>query len=109
MKATIDCAVYDCRFNADGRCSSDDIHIGGESAKTTDGTCCETFTESAGLTGSIETPSNEGTTIKCDAENCLFNDNKKCDLSAIEIQTCHCGNNGCSCASNTCCDSYQCR
>lgn len=109
MKATIDCSVYDCKFNLDGRCATGDVHIGGESAKTVDGTCCETFMESNGITDDVSTPAYDGTSIRCDAEHCLFNDHKKCDLSAIEVQTCHCSNNECTCSANTCCDSYQCK
>ncbi len=108
MKARIDCAVYDCTYNCDGCCGAESIHVGGESAQTSDGTACETFAKGT-LTGSVCNNGSCGTVIGCIAENCLYNENKKCELSAIEVQPCHCSNTECSSPKDTCCDSFQCR
>lgn len=109
MKARIDCAVYDCIHNCDGCCGADSIEVGGESAQTPDGTACETFSKGSLTNSTADCCSSCGTTIKCLAENCLYNENRKCELSAIEVQPCHCSDAECSCAKDTCCDSFQCR
>lgn len=109
MKARIDCAVYDCMYNNDGCCSAESIKVGGESAQTSDGTACETFAKGSVTNSTCTDGCCNGTVISCIAENCLYNENKKCELSAIEVQPCHCGNSDCTCSKDTCCDSFQCR
>ncbi len=108
MKAKIDCSVYDCTHNNDGLCSAEEIKVGGESAQISDGTCCETFAKGS-FTNSAHTPASDGTKIRCVAENCLYNEKEKCELSSIEVQTCHCGNANCTCSKDTCCDSFRCK
>ena len=109
MKARIDCAVYDCIHNCDGCCSAESIKVGGESAQTSDGTACETFAKESVTNSAADSCAANGTVISCIAENCLYNENRRCELSAIEVQPCHCQNTACSCPKDTCCDSFQCR
>lgn len=47
-------------------------------------------------------------TIKCNVENCKFNDKDKCLCCLDEINvTCQCGQDECSCEKDTNCASYE--
>ena len=43
--AELKCAVQNCSYNANERCSKGDIMVGGKHASCSAETCCESFTE----------------------------------------------------------------
>ena len=109
MKAKIDCSVYDCTYNSDGLCAADEIRVGGDTAQTSDDTECDTFTQDDSMTNSVSQNGADGSIIYCEAENCLYYENNKCDLSSIEVEHCNSAGETCTSAKDTCCDSFQCK
>ena len=66
--AELKCAVQNCSYNANERCSKGDIMVGGKHASCSAETCCESFTENKGdsFKSAVEHPS-EYISIDCEA------------------------------------------
>ena len=66
--AELKCAVQNCSYNANERCSKGDIMVGGKHASCSAETCCESFTEKKGdsFKSAVEHPS-EYISIDCEA------------------------------------------
>lgn len=99
------CGVENCVYNCQQLCSKGDINVGGRNACCCDDTCCESFAgKREGLdafTSSISHPSSM-TNIDCEAVQCRYNKNYKCDAKHVDIKGC--GAEGCretSCATFT--------
>lgn len=95
-----------CVYNKDALCSKGDITIGGENARIADETCCKSFRERT----SEDYSSAEGCGCKtinvdCEARECIYNENCKCDaakigiggVSATQCQDTMCGTFDCKC------------
>ena len=108
MNSKVDCAVYDCMYNSTGTCAANEISICGSDATEVDSTCCGTFSKGS-MTNSIADQAASGTFIGCDVTNCIHHADHKCKLSEIQVDACICSGTQCSCESETCCDSFQCR
>lgn len=82
--AELKCAVQNCSYNANERCSKGDIMVGGKHASCSAETCCESFTEKQGdsFKSAVEHPS-EYISIDCEAAKCMYNENYKCTASVL--------------------------
>ncbi len=101
----LDCSVTNCLYNKDNLCSKGDITIGGKNAKSMGETCCESFRERTGSStmNSIAHPT-ENIDVDCEAENCKYNADCKCQAGHIGIS----GSQACRCA-DTECASFCCK
>lgn len=81
----LDCNVVNCFYNADNCCSRGDIQVEGESAKTPSETCCGSFTSRDCGCGNCHTTGTKDTTVKCDACECMYNDDHACTAGHIGI------------------------
>ncbi len=109
MNQKVDCSVYDCMYNATGMCAADEINVCGDDASEVEATCCATFHKGSATNALENTSPSDGTFIGCEVDNCIYNEDRKCELESIQIDTCSCSGETCSCESETCCDSFQCK
>lgn len=80
------CSAQSCVYNNAMYCSRGDIQVGGENAKVCQDTCCESFQKrkceqtlcSVGI-------SSTHASIKCEAENCRYNENCACHADHVDI------------------------
>ncbi|MDE7057723.1 MAG: DUF1540 domain-containing protein [Lachnospiraceae bacterium] len=100
----LDCSVVNCTYNKDNSCCKDNIHVGGQGAKVTDQTCCDSFQERRydGMRNADDIPS-KPTAVSCDATNCTHNQACKCHADQIEV----CGADACQC-DDTRCGTFVC-
>lgn len=96
----LNCTATTCVYNKDKYCSKGDILVDGCSAKTSDETCCKSFTErKEGASNSVETGSASRTiAVDCKACDCTFNKSEKCGANEITITgtgACDCGDTKC--------------
>ena len=101
----LDCNVVHCMYNADKKCSKNDILVEGSEASMPHETCCSSFREqgsnySKNAVGEPKT----SLEVHCKAVNCTFNDNQKCRADHIGIN----GVNACVVA-ETECASFRCK
>lgn len=101
----LDCSVTNCTYNKNDCCCREGIHVEGTSAKITEDTCCKSFEErrSGSCCNSVDTAS-KPTDVSCEAENCIYNEDCRCDAEHIGIA----GRNAC-CCSETECASFRCK
>lgn len=103
----LNCSVSNCYYNESKKCCRDDIKISGSDATVTDGTFCGSFKEKLDKVTSKSCHCNEGPAtkldVKCEAKNCVYNDNAKCHAAEITIS-----GNGAKHESQTACGSFEC-
>ena len=98
----ISCDVTKCEYNADGGCKLHKIEVGTQNARMTDETRCESYTphsNSVKNSCGCRKDACDISDIKCSAENCMYNDDGKCEAKKIEISTCagsNCGETECN-------------
>ncbi len=82
------CNVIHCSSNKDNCCCRPDIHVGGSDAKDRCDTCCDSFTSiPEGTTNDIGyAQPNSSMPVACDATNCVYNRDHRCEATAIDIQ-----------------------
>jgi hypothetical protein len=100
----LSCSAMTCVYNQNELCSKGDIRVGGSGAKSSMETCCESFKERG--EGTMSNSTGCGCTkigVDCEAQNCTFNDNCKCEAGDIHIA----GDSACSCQ-ETECSSFRC-
>ncbi|MBS6396897.1 MAG: DUF1540 domain-containing protein [Clostridiales bacterium] len=95
----LDCSVVTCTYNKESCCCKDNIHVGGQNAKVTDETCCESFRErrTDGARNADDIPS-KPTEVGCDATNCRYNHSYKCNAECIQVA----GPSACKCEQTEC-------
>lgn len=83
----LDCSVHKCAYNKDCLCSKHEIKVDGETATTSDKTCCQSFKEANcnNATNSTSNIASRSTGVACDAVKCLYNDNHYCSANQIGI------------------------
>ena len=101
----LDCNVVNCMYNADKKCSKNDILVDGSEASMPHETCCSSFKEqgcncSKNAVGEPKTSLD----VHCKATNCTFNEKEQCHADHIGIN----GVNACVVA-ETECASFRCR
>ena len=92
------CTVQTCTHNKNFYCDLDSIVVGGNSAKRSEETCCDSFEEKHGaFTSNFEAP-HGSLNVQCEAENCTYNENRMCAAEAIHIA----GMNACTTGETEC-------
>lgn len=81
----LECSVKNCCHNQDNCCCKQTIIVEGEHATRKNMTCCGSFDSSIDHPrNSTETP-RHSLTVECDAINCRYNENRKCNATKIDI------------------------
>jgi hypothetical protein len=105
MNGSLSCSALNCVHNMGGLCSANIIHVMGNDARRSEGTICNTFAEK-GLINSITKLGNTNVAgefkqlfdsnnvelypdIKCDAVNCIYNQERMCSAERIQIMGPH--------------------
>lgn len=101
----LDCNVVHCMYNADKKCSKNDILVEGSEASMPHETCCSSFKEqSCGCGKNAVSEPKTSLDVHCKATNCSFNDHQQCHADHIGIN----GVNACVVA-ETECASFRCK
>ena len=85
------CSATKCLYNENELCSRGDIEITGDNAHRADETNCGSFRDraTAGMTNSKAHHCGcEKINIDCKAQECTYNDQRKCTASAIDVDGC---------------------
>ena len=94
LGGTLNCNATNCVHNLDCECKAGAINISGQSAVSTSGTTCTTFVDKAksSFVNSVDDLTTETSNIKCEAHNCVHNENKGChaDNVQIDVQNARC-------------------
>lgn len=83
----INCGVGNCAYNKNHYCHASVVKVGGEEAKITEATYCETFLNKMGYTDKMqyEQESDKIDAILCHVNTCAYNRYEHCTLHDIEI------------------------
>ena len=102
----LNCSVKNCYYNESKQCCLDKIQVQGQDASFVEGTFCGEFKEKLDATTAKNCYSDKrperNLQVRCDAKNCLFNDNDKCHAREIDID-----GNGAKHRSQTECGSFE--
>jgi len=101
--AELRCGATGCTYNKDMYCCKGDILVGGKNAKEQDETCCESFLPKRedSYTIAIEHAC-KTISIDCEAANCIYNANYKCQAEHVDIKGSHACVRG-----ETCCATFK--
>ena len=101
------CSVKNCYYNKSSKCCRKNIDIHGQDAIIVDGTYCNDFREKrdivTAMEGQCEERPQKVPDVKCEAVNCIFQDNAKCHAEKITID-----GMGAYHQSQTKCQSFEC-
>ena len=93
------CTVQTCVHNQQFLCNLDKIEVGGNKAKRSEETCCDSFQARKGDSYSNVTGTASPTsTIDCKATDCQYNESCKCHAGKISVE----GSNACHCQETEC-------
>ena len=101
------CSATKCLYNENELGSRGDIEITGDNAHRADETNCGSFRDraTAGMTNSKAHHCGcEKINIDCKAQECTYNDQRKCTASAIDVAGC--STDGCN---ETKCNTFSCK
>jgi len=92
MKNRLECQVTSCQHYEDGLCSLPGIKVDGPAARVCRQTCCSSYQErgkGAG-TASIFSSGNASpdSSISCQAKNCSYNHDCKCEAGCVRVGCC---------------------
>ena len=80
------CSVNTCTHNQNNLCCREYIKVAGKNTITANFTSCENFRRKEGeLTNNAQLPKNS-LNVLCEAENCKYNNNQKCEADNISIE-----------------------
>ncbi len=120
QRGELKCNATDCAHNRDHECKAGAIHVSGLGAVSVEGTTCTSFVDrdSSNIVDSLAGNPEEKESIfnsfnssfvngvgdstiqpcdiKCEAHNCIYNENKECHAENVQID-----------AYNACCDSFD--
>lgn len=97
------CSAEGCMSNTNQYCSRGEIQVSGQSAGTSQDTCCANFSEGSGnARNAIDQATIQDMDIQCDAQNCMHNNSAKCHAESIDVS----GYGACKC-DDTCCSSFK--
>lgn len=96
---SLNCNATNCAHNFDRQCKAGAINVGGQGAVSISGTTCTTFVDRAesSFVNSVNALDTDVCNIKCEAHNCVHNENKGCLADNVQID-----------AQNACCNSFIC-
>lgn len=84
------CTVQTCVHNKQFLCDLDKIQVGGDSAKTAQETCCDSFQErkDGTYTNSVDSmkAASDCACIDCKATACMYNENCSCKAGKISVE-----------------------
>lgn len=82
----LDCNVTNCLHNADNCCCRREITVEGVQAKNCCDTCCGSFDEKKewSFKNLFKSPESR-LEIQCDAQNCVYNENRLCIAERVDI------------------------
>ena len=95
------CTVQTCTHNQNFYCNLDSIVVGGNSAKRSEETCCDSFEERKNgssytdVTGTEASPRSD---IDCKTTDCMYNNECKCHAGKISVE----GSHACQCEQTEC-------
>ncbi|MBC5996763.1 DUF1540 domain-containing protein [Romboutsia ilealis] len=120
QRGNLKCNATDCAHNQDYECKAGSIHVSGLGAVSTEGTTCTSFVDrdsssyvdrmaenseekeqffnsfNSNFVNGVGDSTTQPCDIKCEAHNCIYNDNKECHADCVQID-----------AYNACCDSFD--
>ena len=84
---SLNCNATNCVHNFNYECKAGAINVSGNSAVETSGTTCTTFVDKSksSFVNSIDTLDTDVYNIKCEAHNCIHNENKGCHADSVQI------------------------
>lgn len=109
QRGNLKCDATECAHNIDYECKAGVIHVSGFGAVSIEGTSCTTFVDrnSSSIVNSLAGDPNEKESffnssnssfvnsagdlttepcnIKCEAHNCIYNENKECHADNVKI------------------------
>lgn len=98
------CTVTDCQHNSQECCCLGHIDVGGQKAKESRSTCCESFDNKCQCpTDVCEQPKGDAS-IHCDATNCTYNESCQCHADSVQVEGCDC-----TTCRETACATFCCR
>lgn len=99
QSGSLNCNATNCEHNFNCECKAGAINISGRSAVESVGTTCTTFIDKANssFVNSIDALDTEVSNIKCEACNCIHNENKGCHADNVQIDV-----------QNARCDTFKC-
>ena len=102
------CTVQTCVHNDQYLCRLDKIQVGGDNAKNSQETCCDSFQERtegsyANSMNNSVSEASDRSQIDCKAVNCMYNENCACHAGKISVE----GGNARQCE-GTECATFQC-
>ena len=81
----LNCNAASCMHNCDNQCCLNSICVEGSSACQCGETCCSDYEhQKPGATNMCHLPK-DSLSISCEATNCIYNTNKKCDTDHVDI------------------------
>lgn len=90
----LSCNATNCTHNFSRECKAGAINVGGQGAMSSSGTTCTTFVDRANssFVNSVNALNTDTGNIRCEAYNCVHNENKGCHAEKVEIdaQNSHC-------------------
>lgn len=95
----LNCSETNCSHNFNSKCKAGAINISGQSAFESTGTTCTTFVDESrsSFVNSIDALETDVCNIKCEACNCIHNENKGCHANNVQIDM-----------QNACCNTFKC-
>ena len=99
QNGNLSCNATNCTHNFGCQCKAGAINVGGRNAVEISGTTCTTFVDKAtsSFVNSIDALDTKVANIKCEACNCVHNENKGCHADSVQIDM-----------QNACCDTFEC-
>ena len=98
------CDAIHCISNRDGCCCRPDIQVGGANATQQQETCCESFRYVENSSNAVDySHVNETMPIRCEATNCVYNQNRQCVADAIRV-----GGHSAQKMEQTDCETFRC-
>ena len=91
------CTVQTCMHNKDFYCDLNAITVGGNSAKTAEETCCDSFEERKTYSN-VMGEASPTSQIDCKATDCKYNDECQCHAGKISVE----GSQACQCEETEC-------
>ena len=86
------CSVTTCRHNENQLCDLQQIQVDGPAAIESCDTCCVSYAERAKGTSNMfhgqNSMASESTEIRCSAEHCAYNSNRKCKAESVKVAPC---------------------
>lgn len=85
IMSNLNCNAASCVNNCDNKCCLSSICVDGSSACHCDETCCNDYQHKSESAGNMCHMPKDSLSISCEATNCVYNSNKKCDAEHVDI------------------------